>query len=171
MSIKKIFSVLVFIIVLANVSKAQPFETGIGFRLGGITSGITVKHFTGSATALEGIVSFGRRAFLITGLYEKHNPFGKAEGLSWFYGGGAHIGLFTNNYPYENFYYHSHGKKVRVNEFEDGKISFGGDFIIGMDYKFKNTPVNLSLDVKPFIDIVPGVYGYWEGALSIRFTL
>lgn len=166
-------TILIVILFLStSSSKAQPYETGIGFRLAGITSGISVKHYISSNSALEGILSFGRHAFLITGLYEKHQPFPNAEGLSWFFGGGAHVGFFSSEYRYYDFYYSSHGK-IKYVEFEhsDAGTFLGGDFILGMEYKFKNAPVDLGLDVKPFIDLVPGLYGYWEGALSIRFTL
>ena len=167
----KIISVLVILCLSTQMGNAQPYATGLGFRLGGISSGITVKHYVNSNSALEGILSFGRHAFLITGLYEKHQPFPNAEGLSWFYGGGAHVGFFSSGHPYSYFYYKTHGDKVKVYEYSDNKLSLGADFIIGLDYKFNNAPVNLSLDVKPFIDLIPGVYGYWEGALSVRFTL
>ena len=169
---KKLIKIIFILLLLTSIkSMAQPFNTGIGLRLGGISSGITVKHFTSSTAALEGILGFGRHSFSVTGLYEKHTPFPNAEGLSWFYGGGAHIGFFNNDYGYEYFYYKSHKNKVYGYQNGSSNISLGGDFIIGLDYKFKNAPVNLSLDVKPFVDILPGVYGYWEGALSIRFTL
>ena len=165
----KIICILVFFTSIKSI--AQPFQTGIGLRMGGISSGITVKHFISSTSAIEGILGFGRHSFSVTGLFEKHTPFPNAEGLTWFYGGGAHVGFFNNDYRYDYFYYKSHHNKVYVFQDGDSNFSLGGDFIIGLDYKFKNAPVNLSLDVKPFVDILPGVYGYWEGALSIRFTL
>ena len=162
---------LTFLLSISVKSKAESYETGIGLRLGGISSGITVKHFIGSTTAMEGILSFNRHTLLLTGLYEKYQPFPKADGLSWFYGGGVHLGFFNNDKGYEYFYYKGPQNKINVIEHKNADVSFGGDFIIGLDYKIKNAPVNLSLDVKPFIDFLPGFYGYWEGALSIRFTL
>ena len=170
--ISKFILTFVLLFMLSIAGYAQPYSTGLGFRLGGISSGITVKHYTGSNTALEGILSFGRHAFMITGLYEKHQDFPNAAGLTWFFGGGAHVGFFSGDYRYYHYYYYSH-KKIKYEEFADNDASvfFGADFIIGLDYKFQNAPVNLSLDVKPMVDFVPGVYGYWEGALSVRFTL
>jgi hypothetical protein len=168
---KIIFTAALFLLAITLKSTAQPYKTGIGIRLGGISSGITVKHFIGSNSAIEGIASFGRHSFLITGLYEKHQAFPKAEGLSWFYGFGAHVGFFNNDYGYHYFYYKSHGDKIHIDEFYDNRVSFGGDLIIGIEYKFKDAPVDIGLDIKPFVDLVPGVYGYWEGAFSFRFTL
>lgn len=168
-TIIRLSAILLMLISLRGY--AQPYETGIGFRLGGISSGITVKHYINMNSALEGIAGFGRHSLLITGLYEKHQLFPNAEGLTWFYGGGAHIGFFNKDYGYDYFYYKSHGNKVYVVEHADAGVSFGGDFIIGLDYKFKNAPVNIAIDIKPFIDILPGFYGYWEGAFTFRFTL
>jgi hypothetical protein len=170
---KKIISgiCLLFTMALSNTGYAESYNTGIGLRLGGITSGITLKHFTNSNAALEGIVSFGRHSLMITGLYEKHTSFPTAEGLTWFFGGGAHVGFFDREYGYYEFYYKSHGNKIKVTDYYENRTSFGLDFILGLDYKFKNAPVNISLDVKPFFDITPGFYGYWEPALSFRFTL
>jgi hypothetical protein len=164
----------VFIILFtANASNAQSYKTGIGFRLGGISSGISVKHFMGSTGALEGILSFGSHYAMITGLYEKHTAFPKAEGLNWFFGGGAHVGFYSDKWGYRYFYYKHHGNGYKIEEVDyyDNRSSFGLDFILGLDYKFKNVPINLSLDVKPFFDITPGFYGYWEPGLSFRFTL
>src|SRR5688500_10593467 len=84
-----------------NDSGDQDYKTGIGVRLGGLTSGLTVKHFVNPTSAIEGILGFGYRSFLITGLYEKHNNISTAPGLKWFYGLGAHIGFFR----YGGYYY------------------------------------------------------------------
>lgn len=172
--LKKIFitTSLLCLLFLSNNVNGQPYRTGVGIRFGGIASGISVRHYLSSKGAIEGLASFGRHAFIITGLYESFHAFPNAEGLSWFFGGGAHVGFYQDEYRYEYFYYKSHNNKT-IKYYEDGEeqFSFGGDFIIGMDYKFKNTPIDISLDVKPMIDFVPGLYGYWEGAISFRFTL
>jgi hypothetical protein len=167
----KLILITALLLLVNAKSRAESYETALGFRLGGVSSGITVKHFISSNAALEGILSFGGHTFLITGLYEKHQEFPNAEGLTWFYGGGAHIGFINSNYGYYDYYYHGHGK-YNVNEDNyDARFLLGADFIIGLDYKIKNAPIDLSLDVKPMLDIIPGFYGYWEGALSFRFTL
>jgi hypothetical protein len=53
-----IYFVVIFLSMTTLNSFSQPYETGLGFRLGGVSSGITVKHFTNSNSALEGILSF-----------------------------------------------------------------------------------------------------------------
>ena len=174
-SMKKMMMVFA-LVVFTTAIRAQDYKTGIGFRLAGINYGITVKHFIGNETAIEGILGFGRGAFTITGLYEKHQAFPNAEGLKWFYGGGAHVGFFQAGYNYAYYYYYKNkGYKYYYNDYPDGAYSsnvfIGADFILGLEYKFKGAPISLGLDVKPQVDFIPGFYGYFDGALTFRFTL
>ncbi len=167
-TLRKLVIVFIAAIAISISLKAQDYKTEFGFRAGGLTSGLTVKHFINSDGALEGIMSFGYRSTVITGLYEKHENIPSAQGLKWFYGGGAHIGFFS----YGGYYYtvHGHGNIYYV-EREGESASVGGlDFIIGLDYKFNKAPVNVSLDIKPFVDFFNGTSGYFDGALSFRFV-
>ena len=147
-------------------ASAQDYHTGIGVRFGGQTSGITVKHFVNSRAAIEGILSFGYKSFLITGLYEVHQPIPDAPGLNWFYGGGAHIGFFN----YGGYYRKNRNQVYYVEYPEDHAAVLGIDGIVGIEYKFNKAPLNLGLDVKPFFDFYSGVSGYFDGALSFRFV-
>ena len=152
----------------------QDYNTGIGVRLGGLTSGLTVKHFVNPTSAIEGILGFGYRSFVITGLYEKHNYISTAPGLKWLYGLGAHIGFFRyGGYYYRVKYNYGNGNHgyVYYVEYPGNTATVAGvDFILGMDYKFRNAPFNVGLDIKPFFDFYNGPYGYFDGALSIRFA-
>ena len=145
---------------------AQDYHTGIGVRLGGLTSGITVKHFVNPTSAIEGIASFGYHNFLLTGLYEKHQSIPNAAGLNWLYGGGAHIGFFR----YGGYYYRHKNQIYYVEYPGESAAVFGVDFIVGLDYKFNKAPLNLGLDLKPFVDFYNGMSGYFDGALSFRFV-
>lgn len=159
----------VFFVCLGRQVRAESYENGIGLRLAGITSGIDYKHFFSKYDAAEGILSFGKKRFLLTALYERHFDFGNVDGLMWFVGGGAHIGYYQDGYDY--FYYKYHGNKVVVYQNGwDRTTAFGLDFILGLDYKFDNIPIDIGVDVKPAVDIVGEYYGYWDGALSVRFT-
>ncbi len=158
-----ITTILLMIMLSATAAHAQSqsYGTAIGARLGGLTSGLTIKHFTSSSTALEGIVSFGSRSFLITGLYEVHNPISGASGLQWLYGVGAHIGFFNDGGSYYTF----RGEHVYNN-----RSVVGLDLILGLDYKFKGAPINIGIDVKPIIDFYDGAIVYFDTGLSIRLT-
>lgn len=145
-------SILLSLLVLLLGSAgayAQDYRFALGVRLSNasptLNNSITGKYFVTETSAVEGIVSFGSR-FGVGALLELHRPL-KSAGLSWFYGGGAYVG-FQNNNTY-----------------------LGPTGIIGLDYKFPNLPLNLSLDWKPELDIIPKVAFIPDAfALSARFA-
>ena len=127
------------------------YKLGLGLRLSTaaptLSNAISVKYMMTPASALEGIISFGTR-FGLGGLYEIHKPLNGTGGLKWFYGAGAYVG------------------------FQSHDTYLGPTGIIGLDYKFSNAPLNLSLDWKPELDIIPKINFVPDAfALSARFTL
>jgi hypothetical protein len=148
--------------------QAQEYSNGIGLRFSGYSGGITYRGFLNGPGAIEGIASFGHRSFMITGLYEKFRPVRNATGLYWFYGIGAHAGFFRSGGSY--YIYKSKGEHVYAGPTGGTRFVPGIDFIIGLDYTFPSTPINLGLDIKPFFDIVDGTHFYFDGALSVRFV-
>jgi hypothetical protein len=133
-----------------STSSAQNYKLAIGVRLSSaaptLSNSVSVKYFMDETNALEGLISFGTR-FGIGGLYERHQLIGATPALTWFYGGGGYIG------------------------FEDGKTWVGPTGILGLDYKFQNAPLNLSLDWKPELDIIPKINFVPDAfALTARFT-
>lgn len=141
---------LICIILYALPGRAQDYRLGIGVRLSNSTptlsNSITGKYFVTDRSAIEGIVSFGSR-FGVGALIGIHKPF-SVEGLSWMYGAGAYIG------------------------FEEHRTYAGPTGMLGLDYKFTNVPINLSLDWKPELDISPEIHFIPDAvALSVRFTL
>ncbi len=128
---------------------AQDYKVALGVRLSNATptlsNAITLKYNMTQQHTLEGIVSFGSR-FGIGGLYEI-NRMTTVQGLNWFYGGGAYVG------------------------FENGNTYLGPTGIIGLDYKFPNVPLNLSLDWKPELDFIPAINFVPDAfGFSARFT-
>ncbi|GAB2620375.1 hypothetical protein [Belliella aquatica] len=157
---KVIYTLILFAFMsLGNEALAQGYNTGIGLRAGS-GNGLTVKHFISQKAALEGILYTRWRGLIVGGLYEVHNDIREVQGLQWFYGGGAHLGTWNANRG--NTPWGEPNRSYTV---------FGLDAIIGLDYKFQDAPVNLSLDYKPAFNF-SGYNGWWgdEVALSIRFT-
>lgn len=152
---KKLLMVSMFSFCLSTVI-AQDYNTGIGLR-GGWFNGVTVKHFIGDNKALEGIVSTRWSGLNVTLLYEIHNNAFGVDRLNWYYGGGGHIGFWD-------------GKNVKWSSKNQPYTVIGIDGILGLEYNFKEIPINLSLDWKPSLNLI-GYYGFWGdgGAFSIRF--
>lgn len=111
------------------------YKTAIGFKFA--PSAITVKHFIKPNAALEGLGYFWKDGFRFTGLYEWHGDIRGAAGLKWYVGGGAHLDFWDDEY--------------RNNSSHDGSVGFGLDGVLGLDYKFKGAPINLSVDWMPSV--------------------
>ena len=116
---------------------------------------ISIKQFINPTTAIEGLFTFGD-PLALGALLEFHKPL-SAAGLRYFYGAGGYICFI---------------KSVNVNTQKTSTdANFGAQGIIGLDYKFNNIPLNISLDWKPELNIVseinfePAAIGF-----SARFT-
>lgn len=154
---KKI-ALITLLIAVGFQSKAQDYKTGIGLR-GGLSNGVTVKHFISGSSAIEGILSTRWRGFNLTGLYELNNALPE-PGLNWYYGAGGHVGFWDgyNKHPWFP---------------NDGTYTvIGIDGILGIEYNFQPIPLNLSLDWKPAYNLV-GWRGLWMDnfALSVRYII
>jgi hypothetical protein len=130
---------------------SSSYRTALGVKVwdGG---GISLKHFfNGTNNAGELIAYFWSRGSRVTGLYEIHGNFSDASGLKWYIGPGVHIGFYNDKY---------------------GDRSYAGiDGVLGLDYKFRGAPINMSLDWQPTFEFGDdrGFYGNW-GGLGIRYT-
>lgn len=138
-------------LLTAGKANAQDYRFALGVRLSNSTptlnNSITGKYFVTDRSAVEGIVSFGSR-FGMGALLEIHKPFNNIPQLKWMYGAGAFVG------------------------FENDDTYLGPTGILGLDYKFENVPINLSLDWKPELNIIPDIDFVPDAfALSVRFTL
>jgi hypothetical protein len=153
---KKIGVTLLFAVCLLFFGSAQDYQTGIGLR-GGFSNGLTVKHFVSPKAAFEGLLSSRWSGFQITGLYEIHNRAFNTDRLNWYFGFGAHVGFWD-------------GKKVPWSDNDDQYTVVGADGILGLEYNFREVPINLSLDWKPELNFY-GYSGFWGdgGAISIRY--
>jgi hypothetical protein len=151
-----VFTVLVamsFLSVAAQEEVSSPspdYRFALGVRLSNSTptlnNSITGKYFVTDRNAVEGIISFGSK-FGMGALLEFHRPT-NIDGVRWFYGAGAYVG------------------------FENKQTFLGPTGILGVDYKFPNVPINLSVDWKPELDFLPEINFVPDAfAFSVRFAL
>ncbi|MCK4919825.1 MAG: hypothetical protein KAS71_02190 [Bacteroidales bacterium] len=144
----KLLVVLVFIAISFN-AKSQDYINSVGFR-GGLSSGVSFKHFLSTTDAAEGILAMRWGGFNITGLYERHVDSFDVDRLFLYYGAGGHIGSWDNNL--------------------DGSADsfIGIDGIIGVEYVLREIPFNISLDWKPGLNFIGGP-GFLSDELAISF--
>lgn len=161
----KKFSLILTVISLFAITRSfaqANYNTAAGIRIGGYENGLTLKHFTSSSTAIEGIIGFRPGVFVATGLYQIHAVAFAQPSLNWFYGFGAHIGGIDGDR-----YYRSYGGKKY---YADGGLILGGDGILGLEYTFPEIPLAISADLHPRIELARGPFLNMEAALSIRYT-
>lgn len=155
---RKVALIIVLVISVVATTKAQEYKTGIGLRAG-YPAGLTLKHFFSRNASFEGLLSTRWRGFEVTGLYEINKPAFDVERLHWYYGFGAHIGFWNGKYTY--YYWGTSGSQYTV---------VGIDGILGLEYNFKEIPVNLGIDWKPAFNVI-GYTGFWADgmAISLRY--
>ena len=105
------------------------------------SNSISIKQFISEKTAIEGLFTFGD-PLALGALIEFHKPL-SAAGLTYFYGAGGYIAFLKN---------------VNVaTQKTTTDANFGAQGVIGLDYKFNNIPLNISLDWKPELNIVTDI--------------
>ncbi|MFZ4863644.1 hypothetical protein ACL9RF_15840 [Sphingobacterium sp. Mn56C] len=144
--LQSIFLVLMFVFLGKNTFAQLTSEHAIGARFGSAT-GLNYRYTLAPDRAVEGILSIQSNSkssrFRVVGLYEFHKPI--SGDFSWYYGFGGSLG----SYKYKAFtdatgkYYPS-----------KSEFALSLDGIIGVEYNIPTSPLAISLDVKPYIDIL-----------------
>ena len=102
------------------------------------------------------------RLINVGALYQHHTPIASVDGLKWYVGGGASAWIWTYDKDY-NF-----GSDYN-------NINLGIMGCLGLDYKFADFPINLSVDWVPTFVVGNSFYsngfGVGYGALAARYTL
>ena len=144
------------------ILKAQHFNKAVGLRLGAPLS-LSYKTFLTEKTAIEGFVGTrgfaGFRWYNVGASYQIHTPLalGDADGLEFYYGGGASAYFFTFDTFFEN----------------ESSTSFGIQGNVGVQYTFSNVPITVTMDWMPtvfFSGISSGFSGGF-GGVGIRYIL
>ncbi len=133
-----LFSVAVFLFMGAyHSTSAQNYDRAIGLRLGYPTS-VTFKNFIDESSAIEvyagtrGWASY--RWYNIAGAYQWHNDIGEVENLQYYFGAGASVFFWTFEFS---------------SSFSSTTVGLQG--YAGLDYRFDDVPINLSVDWIPTI--------------------
>lgn len=158
---------LIFTLVLAfcctfAVSAQSEYKSAIGLRLG-YPASISYKQFLNEKNAIELYAGYRRWSNLVSytnvgALYQIHTPIKGVEGLQWYIGGGASALIWNYDDIYGDTY---------------GNFNLGISGCLGLDYKFAEYPINLSVDWVPTFVIGDAFYNGFRGdagALSARYT-
>ena len=139
---------------VVNEVSAQKYDAAVGARAGYYLTG-TYKKFITESNAFEVYAGFsGYGGLVVGGLFQIHKPLEQAgiDNLDWYYGGGAYAGTYG--------------------WWSGSSFVAGVNLNIGLDYKFDEFPINVSLDWAPGINVVGGFYPSWvAGGLAVRYIL
>ena len=139
-------------------SAAQNYQSAAGVRLGSPLSA-SYKTFINDSGAIEAFASFrnfsGYSWFAINGAYQIHKPISAVDGLNYYYGAGA--GVYFWNFDFDG---------------DNATTTLGIQGYLGLDYTFKDTPINLTVDWIPtiFVNGFTSGFGSGFGSLGIRYT-
>ena len=149
-----------FFLLLANQAHSQAYDKAIGLRFG-YPLAASFKFFISEPGAIEIYAgyrsySFGYNYFNVGGMYQYHKPLSGVDGLSWYLGGGASVWFFSYDFVTD-----------------EGSTGFAINGALGLDYKFAEAPINLSVDWLPTVLLSGYGSGFagGYGALAARYTL
>ncbi len=157
----KIAALVACILTIGLAANAQSYSSAVGLRLGYPLS-VSYKQFlneNGAIEAFGGFRSWSGYSWVNLGaMYEHHQPIPNVDGLNWYFGGGASV--FFWNY-----------KDVFLED--EASVSFGILGTIGLDYKFEEVPINVSVDWVPafFVNGYDNGFSADYGAVSVRYVL
>ena len=144
-------AVLMFTIIISSNISAQDYKSSAGVRLGTYIAG-SFKAYISEKGAIEAIAGISREGgnsiTTLGGFYQIHNQLtSDIPTLKWYFGGGAFVG-FGN---------------------DEIKTNVAVSAIIGLEYTFDSTPINLFIDGVPYLSITNGTNFDAEASLGVRY--
>jgi hypothetical protein len=146
----------------SNAQSSGDYKTAVGLKFGGYENGLSLKYFTTSDIALEGILGFRSHGVVITGLYEIHQEAFGVHELKFYYGAGAHIGSEGSG-VYRTF---GGGNQT----YNDTHILLGVDGVLGLEYSIPQAPIAISLDLNPRVELATGPFFDIAPGLGLKYT-
>jgi len=161
-----IFAAFLFIGQQANAQTASSANTtsynfAAGLKFGGYENGISGKYFMNDNTALEGVLGFRNSGLVVTGLYELNMEAFNIPELKFYYGFGAHLGAIGSG-DYRRF---GGGSEV----YRNSQILLGADGIIGLEYIIPQSPIAVSLDLNPRVELATGPFFDIAPGLGVKY--
>ena len=150
---KKTTLLFAIIFMAAAATQAQTYETAVGAKFytgNGSVGGINIRHSTSEHTALEGSLLFYSGGIGLEGLYQYQGYVEGVEGLQYFVGGGGLLGFGTNH---------------------NSETLFALRLTGGVDYKFADAPISVSLGLDPFFQLSPGTGSDLRLGIGLRYVI
>ena len=154
---------LSFSFFLSAFSFSQNYSMAIGIKSGYPGHGsLNLKKFTSSNMAVDILAgtNFSSESKYLWGqcLFEYNKNIYNGSGFNYYIGAGPSVGLYTAGS------YTSHGK------------SFSGPWagvtgVIGIEHTFSALPLNMALEVGPYINLMPQIYVDAMINVAVRYAI
>ena len=166
--IQHLFILVAFVLIGAS-AKAQTSTTAnptsynfaLGLKFGGYENGISGKYFMTDNTAIEGVLGFRSNGLVVSGLYELNTEAFNVPELKFYYGFGAHLGSVGAG-TYQRF-----GGSAQV--YHSSQILIGADGVIGLEYMIPQSPIAVSLDLNPRLELASGPFFDIAPGLGVKY--
>jgi hypothetical protein len=152
-SMKKTILLFGIILMAAIGANAQTYETAVGAKFytgNGSVGGLNIRHSLTENTAVEGSLLFYSGGIGIEGLYQYQAPIAGVEGLQYVVGGGGLLGFGTGR---------------------GSETLFALRLTGGVDYKFADAPIDVSLGFDPFFYLTPSTGSNLSLGIGLRYVL
>ncbi len=150
---RKALIIFAFICITIAGVNAQEYTTAFGAKFytgDGSIGGLNIRHSTSEHTALEGSLLFFSGGVGLEGLYEYQAPIAGAEGLQYFVGGGGLLGFGTGR---------------------NSNTTFALRLTGGVDYKFADAPIDISLGFDPIFYLAPSTGSTLALGIGLRYVI
>ncbi|HEV8084657.1 MAG TPA: hypothetical protein VGP55_15730 [Chitinophagaceae bacterium] len=150
---RKALIIFAFICITIAAANAQEYTTAFGAKFytgDGSIGGLNIRHSTSEHTALEGSLLFFSGGVGLEGLYEYQAPIAGAEGLQYFVGGGGLLGFGTGR---------------------NSNTTFALRLTGGIDYKFADAPIDISLGFDPIFYLAPSTGSTLALGIGLRYVI
>jgi hypothetical protein len=151
-----------FLMLCQQKANAQSYKSALGLKFGGYENGISGKYFLNEGTALEGVLGIRNHGLVLTGLYELHQTAFNVPELKFYYGAGAHLGAVGKGR------YQRYGSDDEF--YDSGSILLGADGVVGLEYLIPESPIAISLDLNPRLELARGPFFDLAPGLGIKYT-
>ncbi len=148
--------ILILILLVTSICglKAQGYDNSIGLR-GGYSAGIFYRYYMNSANSIRVLLSTRDEGLQVTLLREYYQAL--PNNFSFVYGFGGHLG-YTGWNDYSN-----------GNRDNQQRAVVGVDGLVGLDYNFREVPLSIGIEAKPFIDF-GGEHDFYAMPLDFALT-
>jgi hypothetical protein len=139
-------------------STASSGSTGLGVMFGEPT-GLTLKHWLNSSNAVQfGLTYSFNNYFAIMGDYLWH--FSTHSEFTPYAGIGAEI-----------FFNTADGYSQRFRRDDTGSVDFAARIPLGVEWLPRKAPLGVFAEIVPAIGLIPGIYGFVQADIGVRFYL